>query len=538
MRIARLALALALSLPLLAHTPETSRGAIAVAYTVTDLGTFGLATFPEDINEAGQVVGWGTSPLPPAPATGQGVAPLWREGATRDPDQGGAFLWQDGVMRGLGLGAAYAINEAGQVAGLGLNGAVLWRDGETTDLDGLGGTGAVVTAINDAGMAVGSSSFPPPAEGSRPVLWQGRTPTALALPPGADSAAAMGINNLGQVVGVATIPPDRYLAYADVVVWQHGEPVRLGFQASLSLVINDRGQIAGTRQIRGDVLRAFLYQAGQATDLGALGGQRSGTGGLNDLGHVVGSAETAAGDSHAFLYRDGAMADLNSLIPVGSGWVLGSASAINNLGQIVGTGMLHGEQRAFLLTPITSPLPRATPLPPGTAPRCFAGTVVCMRGLFADYWVAHGGLAVNGYPISGEFTEVLEDGQPYTVQYFERVRMEYHPENGGPYQVLLGQFGRRIHGGADPPVAAQSGSTYFEQTGHNVGPRFLAYWNANGGLAQFGFPITEEFTETLEDGQPYLVQYFERARFEYHPENQPPYDVLLGQFGRAILGER
>jgi hypothetical protein len=33
------------------------------------------------------------------------------------------------------------------------------------------------------------------------------------------------------------------------------------------------------------------------------------------------------------------------------------------------------------------------------------------------------------------------------------------------------------------------------------------------------------------------VQYFERARFEHHPENAPPYDVLLGQFGRSILAE-
>jgi hypothetical protein len=34
------------------------------------------------------------------------------------------------------------------------------------------------------------------------------------------------------------------------------------------------------------------------------------------------------------------------------------------------------------------------------------------------------------------------------------------------------------------------------------------------------------------------VQYFERARFEYHPENPAPYDILLGQFGRQILGSR
>lgn len=161
-----------------------------------------------------------------------------------------------------------------------------------------------------------------------------------------------------------------------------------------------------------------------------------------------------------------------------------------------------------------------------------------MQSAFADYWTAHGGLPINGYPISDVFTEVLEDGKPYTVQYFERVRMEYHPEAADPqYQVQLGQFGRKLHP-ADPPVSAKPGYTFFDQTGHNVSPRFLAYWNANGGLPQFGLPLSEEFTETLEDGKPYLVQYFERARFEYHPENAPPNDILLGQFGRKILGNK
>jgi hypothetical protein len=170
-------------------------------------------------------------------------------------------------------------------------------------------------------------------------------------------------------------------------------------------------------------------------------------------------------------------------------------------------------------------------------PQCFAETGQCVGPLFLAYWQQHGGLAVNGFPLSAERVEVLEDGKPYTVQYFERVRMEYHPENLAPYDVLLGQFGRRLHP-ADPPAAALPGQAYFQETGHNLGGDFLAYWQANGSLAQFGFPLSEEFTETLEDGQPYMVQYFERARFEHHPENDPPYDVLLGQFGRRILEGR
>jgi len=175
---------------------------------------------------------------------------------------------------------------------------------------------------------------------------------------------------------------------------------------------------------------------------------------------------------------------------------------------------------------------------PATTAQCFAATGHCLQGRFLTYWQGHGGLAINGYPLGDEFTETLEDGRPYTVQYFERVRLEYHPENANPqYQVLLGQFGRRIHP-ADPPALPAPGTRYFTETGHNLGGSFQRYWEANGGLAQFGYPLTDEFKEQLADGNTYTVQYFERARFEYHPENSPPYDVLLGQFGRQILGNR
>ncbi|MEP6775979.1 MAG: SGNH/GDSL hydrolase family protein, partial [Chloroflexota bacterium] len=186
------------------------------------------------------------------------------------------------------------------------------------------------------------------------------------------------------------------------------------------------------------------------------------------------------------------------------------------------------------------PTPQPTPGGTGGGPctgRVFPETGKCLSEPFLSYWNAHGQLAINGFPISDVFTETLEDGKPYSVQYFERVRMELHPENQPPYNVLLGQFGRRIHP-ADPPVAAIAGAQFFPETGHNLGGGFLKYWNANGGIPQFGYPISEEFAETLEDGKQYTVQYFERARLEWHPENQPPYDVLLGQFGRQILGNR
>ena len=187
--------------------------------------------------------------------------------------------------------------------------------------------------------------------------------------------------------------------------------------------------------------------------------------------------------------------------------------------------------------------------------RCYPETDEdhCVQGLFRGYWLSHGldlgdpgisereSLALFGYPISDELQQRLEDGKTYRVQYFERARMEHHPENPPPYDVLLGQFGRTVlaavRGAPTAPVAPQPGMTHFAVTGHNVGPRFMAYWRANGGLEQFGYPLTEPFDQRLEDGKTYTVQYFERARFELHPENPAPNDLHLGQFGRRMLVE-
>ncbi len=168
---------------------------------------------------------------------------------------------------------------------------------------------------------------------------------------------------------------------------------------------------------------------------------------------------------------------------------------------------------------------------------CYSDTGRCIGGAFRTYWQGHGQLPINGYPLSSPFPEQLEDGKVYLVQYFERVRLEAHPEQPAPYDVLLGQFGRRIHP-VDPAVAPQAADWYFVQTGHNINARFTTYWSVYGGVTQFGYPLTETLTETLEDGKQYQVQYFERARFEYHPENPNPYMILLGQFGRRILAGR
>lgn len=90
-----------------------------------------------------------------------------------------------------------------------------------------------------------------------------------------------------------------------------------------------------------------------------------------------------------------------------------------------------------------------------------------------------------------------------------------------------------------PPTHAQIECQTFKETGKTLCGRFLQYWQQNGGLAQQGFPISNELQEVSDlNGQGYVVQYFERAVFEKHPENQPPYDVLLSQLGALQFNKK
>jgi hypothetical protein len=138
------------------------------------------------------------------------------------------------------------------------------------------------------------------------------------------------------------------------------------------------------------------------------------------------------------------------------------------------------------------------------------------RSGFLRFWRENGGVMIFGYPI-GE--ETVEDGR--IVQYFERARFEYHPEFlGQPGQVQLSLLGRQLTEGRDFPDGAPDGGTlYFPETKHTLSGKFLQFWQKRGGLAIFGYPISEPFEEASpSDGQTRLTQYFERARFEYHPE--------------------
>jgi hypothetical protein len=101
-------------------------------------------------------------------------------------------------------------------------------------------------------------------------------------------------------------------------------------------------------------------------------------------------------------------------------------------------------------------------------------------------------------------------------------------------QVVSGSGGPTIQPtpAPGPPPGNGAASQTFAATGKTVRGPFLAYWQAHGGLSQFGYPISDERSEVSPtDGKTYTVQYFERAVFELHPDNQAPYDILLSLLG-------
>jgi hypothetical protein len=129
--------------------------------------------------------------------------------------------------------------------------------------------------------------------------------------------------------------------------------------------------------------------------------------------------------------------------------------------------------------------------------------------------------------------------------------IKYHVQGANATKITVTSGGQGGGGGStglilpNPTqrVAARSADrniTFFPETGHNLGYGFRNYWQANGGLAIFGYPLTDEFEEvSATDGRKYIVQYFERNRFEYHPEFRgTPYEVSLGLLGSELNKDR
>jgi hypothetical protein len=125
-------------------------------------------------------------------------------------------------------------------------------------------------------------------------------------------------------------------------------------------------------------------------------------------------------------------------------------------------------------------------------------------------------------------TEAFEVTFGTKVQYFEKVRFELDPTLPSGIQVKLSplgeylyQEGRKLGLSTNSPACRS-----FAETRQSVCYAFLNFFDANGGISQFGYPISG-FEE--HDGR--YVQYFQKARFEWHPENPPGKWVTVSNLG-------
>jgi hypothetical protein len=156
----------------------------------------------------------------------------------------------------------------------------------------------------------------------------------------------------------------------------------------------------------------------------------------------------------------------------------------------------------------------------------FLETGHTVRGEFLDYFNTRGGLRVFGFPITEEFTL---NGR--RVQYFQRARMELNPAKPAGQRVSLGVLGEEL--GKRTPAQLASGPNtffqrYFSETGHSVVYAFLSFFDRNGGVETFGYPIAEY---GAENGKGRIGQYFQRAKLEWYPELAPEQRVQLADLG-------
>jgi probable HAF family extracellular repeat protein len=346
-----------------------------VAYTVTDLGTFGgTLVFPFDLNNRSDVVG--TASLP-------------ADSVLR------AFLWRGGVMSDLGtLGGAnsdaVAINQYGQITGAAETGlsvtfssqcfdpqqqchAFLWDHGVMKDLGTLpGGESSGAAWINSSGRVVGASDITTSVNPLNGVpdyhafLWENGEMKDLGTL-GGPASVAQNSNDSGQVVGNSQfnsdINPDYGRPDFHAFLWDNGKMVDLNAGGGLggaegeAVYINSKRQIVGFATLPGEAsFHAFLWENGVMSDMGTLPGDVfSFASTIDNQGRVVGySATEDFSAMSAVLWKNGVITDLNTLIPADSDFYLLGATSINPRGEITGNGvrLSTGELHGFLLSPI------------------------------------------------------------------------------------------------------------------------------------------------------------------------------------------
>jgi len=159
-----------------------------------------------------------------------------------------------------------------------------------------------------------------------------------------------------------------------------------------------------------------------------------------------------------------------------------------------------------------------------------------LHGTFRLFYEQNGGYEIFGNPL----TPIITDGG-LRVQYFERARFEVPFGHDEQSSVMLSRLGATavdaidsaLRGPAFAPASAGVG-TYFAVTQHTLSGSFETFWKKRGGLAIFGYPLTEAYSIDL-DGVTLKVQYFERVRFEEHLDGNTT-TVRMSNLGREYIG--
>jgi hypothetical protein len=205
----------------------------------------------------------------------------------------------------------------------------------------------------------------------------------------------------------------------------------------------------------------------------------------------------------------------------------GSSMMLNNPRRAV-HGLLTGLLALVLIVGVL-----ASPVHAATEPLYYATTGHYVQGIFRDFWDKNNGMANFGYPITDEY---IDSKTGRIFQYFERARFERDTPTATVVQLAM--LGREVSTGRTFATSSAIPNTktrrYFPETSQIVQYGFKDIWEKRGGLAIFGYPISSEIQELLEGSTMITTQYFERARFEYHPELPDGQRVLISLLGRKL----
>lgn len=134
-----------------------------------------------------------------------------------------------------------------------------------------------------------------------------------------------------------------------------------------------------------------------------------------------------------------------------------------------------------------------------------------------------------GYPITDAYIDPLTNLE---VQYFQRARFEYNPQNSPGQRVQLTPLGSLTYT-PNNQSAVDVTNTACEQERDWSFPvcySFLDFYKDFGGVSQFGKPISG-----IEIQNERLVQYFENVRMEWHPENPTGAKTTIANLGTIFF---